>query len=536
MANWFFALSALAALLLAGVVVLALLLARTRRRGEDAVQPFGQESLQESLAALRAELVGTRPCVLQIALDGADELRQTLRESARVELLAGVEGLLEEWAASLDGLLAKLDEDRFLLLAYTSALELMIAEKFPILDAVRGYRYRDRREVVTISVGVGQGGSFAEAEANSRQALDMALGRGGDQAAVKHPDLSYAFFGGVSQQVEKTGKVQVRTMAMAFAELMRGSDRVYVMGHRNSDLDCLGAAAGVCALARAQGKPAYIVLDPARTMAGRMMERLREEQSARFLTPRQAQNDLSARTLLILVDTHIAERLESPALCEQARQLAIIDHHRRAVNYIQNAVVFYHDPGVSSASELVTELIQYTTPAPQLSPTEADALLAGIHLDTRGFVLHAGAAAFTAAAFLRGQGADTVRVRKLFAGGQEDYRRRMEIVSGAEIAGRCAVSAVRGEGAEDPNRLRLLCSQAADELLNLEGVDAAFVLFEDGGQIHVSARSLGAVNVQVLMERLGGGGHQTMAAAQLDGAQETLDSAEAKIWTVLEER
>ncbi|MDR3312862.1 MAG: DHH family phosphoesterase [Oscillospiraceae bacterium] len=515
---------AAAALLLASLLLAAALL-RLRRKNKAAEEAALSPDTDDP-AALRKQIQRRRACVLQIALDGVDELRQELRESERVEIRAGIEALLEEWAAQYGGLLAKLADNRFLLIVLQPAMEHMLESKFPILDAVRGYVFRDKRMEVTLSIGAGQGESFAECEQNSRQALDMALGRGGDQAAVKNPDLSYQFFGGVSKRVEKTEKVKVRILATAFAELIRGSERVLVMGHRSSDFDCLGAAAGLCALAQGLGKPAAIVMDLENTLAMPLVDLLREESAAaQFISPKQALEELSAKTLVIVVDTHTAHQAESAALCEQAKMIAVIDHHRQAVDFIQNSVVFHHDPGVSSTSEMVTELLQYSSPRPKLSRAQAEALLAGIYLDTRGFLLRTGVSTFEAAAWLRGRGADMVRVRRLFAGGQEEFRRRTEIVANAKIFDRCAVSIARGGG----NGWRLLCAQAADELLNLEDVDAAFVLFAEGEQICISARSLGARNVQLIMERLGGGGHQTMAAAQLPAAEVTMEDAARRL-------
>ncbi len=524
-------------LLLAVVALLAAALLRVRRKRKQAEAEALSPDTDDPVA-LRKQLRRRKACVLQIALDGVDELRPELRESERVELRAGIEALLEEWTAQHNGMLGKLADGRFLLAVMQPALEHMVETKFPILDAVRNYIFRDKKMEVTLSIGVGQGESFAECEQNSRQALDMALGRGGDQAAVKNPDLSYEFFGGVSKRVEKTEKVKVRILATAFAELVKGSERVLVMGHRNGDFDCLGAAVGICTLAQSLGKPAAAVLDLQSSLAAPLAELLRESGAdTQIIHPKQALAELSAKTLVVVVDTHTARQTESAELCEQAKMLAVIDHHRRAVDFLQNAVIFHHDPGVSSASEMVTELLQYSSPAPKLSQVQAEALLAGIYLDTRGFLLRTGASTFAAAAWLRGRGADTVRVHKLFSGGQEEFRRRTEIVANAKIFDRCAVSIAAFSGGANGasgsrgggNSWRLLCAQAADELLNIEDVDAAFVLFQDGDQVCISARSLGARNVQLIMERMGGGGHQTMAAAQLPAAQVTMEDAARRL-------
>ena len=512
----------LLALALAVVLLAAALIRWVRRQRARDARAYSPET--DDPALLHAEIGRLQPCLLQIALDGVDDRRHGRRESERAELRAGIEGILEEWAAAHEGLLAKLDEDRWQLLVQQPMLRRMIDAKFAVLDAVRDYQFRGKSAGVTISIGVGQGSTFAQCGLNSRQALDLALGRGGDQAAVKSPDLSFEFFGGVSRRVEKTEKVRVRQTAAAFAELMRGCEQVYVVGHRRADFDALGAAAGVCAMAKAQGKSAYIVLDEETCMAGPLLSLWRgQEGSPAIIHPGKALAGLNARTLVVLVDTHVARLAECPQLLESAKLIAVIDHHRQAVDHIQGALIFHTDPGASSSSEMVAELLQYTEPAPRLSPSQADGLLAGIMLDTRSFVLRTGAATFEAAAWLRARGADPVRVKNLFAGGQDDVRRKMEIVLRAKMIGRCAVSIARPS--EPAQCLRRVCSQAADELLGLGGVDAAFVLFAQDGMIHISARSLGERNVQVIMEQMGGGGHQTMAAAQLPSPPYTMEDA-----------
>jgi c-di-AMP phosphodiesterase-like protein len=513
----------LLALALAVTLLASVLLRWRRRQRERDSRAYDPDTDDPEL--LRTQIERLQPCLLRVALDGVDELRQDWRESERAELRAGIEALLEEWAAACEGLFLKQGDSRYQLLVQLPMLRRMEEEKFPILDRVRAYQLRGRQVGVTLSIGAGQGSTYAQCGANSRQALELALGRGGDQAAVKNQDNSYQFYGGVSKRVEKTEKVKVRLMATAFAEAMRGCEQVYAMGHKRADFDTLGAAAGVCAMAKAHGKPAYIVVECDGCMAGPLLEQWRGQEGApSVISPRKALHGLSAKTLLVLVDFHVPQLAECPQLLERAGLLAVIDHHRQAVNHVRGAQVFFLDPGVSSACEMTAELLRYTVPAPALAPAQADAMLAGIALDTRNFVLRTGASTFEAAAFLRAKGADPVRVKRLFAGEQAEMRRRMEIVTRAKVVGRCAVSiALPGENGQGD--LRLLCSQAADELLNLGDVDAAFVLHADGENIHISARSLGARNVQRMMEQMGGGGHQTMAATQLPMAQYSMEDA-----------
>jgi len=503
------------------VLILALALVRRirvqRERDKALFDPGSDDPI-----LLRKVIDRLQPCLLQMELDGIDQLRD-LRESERVELRAGLESLLEEWAAVNEGLFSRLEDSRYQLLTQQLMLRRMIEKRFDILDAVRNYQFRGKRVGVTLSVGVGQGSTFDTCGENARKALDLALGRGGDQAVVKNLDLSHQFFGGVSKRVEKSEKVKVRIMATAFAELMRGCEQVYVMGHKRADFDSIGAAAGVCLMARAQGKPVFIVIDCDNCMGLPMINSWCGESDAPVLiTAHRALNDLSMNTLVVLVDAHMQHQAESPKLIEEAKMIAVIDHHRQAADYIAHAELFYLDPGVSSTCEMVTELLQYTQPAPKFTPLHADALLAGIQLDTRNFVVRTGASTFEAAAFLRARGADPTRVRKLFAGNIETTKRKMEIIARAKMIDRCAISIVPFGNQES---LRLICAQAADDMLSLEHAEASFVLYEDNTHINISARSLGERNVQLIMEQLGGGGHQTMAAAQLLRGQFSMEDA-----------
>ena len=521
------------ALALTAVLLAAALVRWVRRQREKDAREYSPDT--DDPALLHAEIGRLQPCLIQVALDGAEGRQQGWRASERAEVRAGIEGILEEWAAAHEGLLAKLEENRWQLLVQQPMLRRITEAKFAVLDAVRDYQFRGKSAGVTVSIGVGQGSTYAQCGLNSRQALELALGRGGDQAAVKNPDLSYEFFGGISKRVERSEKVRVRQTAAALAELMRGCDQVFAMGHRRADFDALGAAAGVCAIAKAQGKPAFVVLDAENNMAGPLLALWREQEAApEIISPGRALINITAKTLVVLVDTHVAHLAECPLLLEKTPLTAVIDHHRQAVDYIRDASLFHTDPGASSTCEMVAELLRYTDPAPKLSPAQADGLLAGIMLDTRSFVLRTGAATFEAAAFLRARGADPVRVKGLFSGGQEDVRHKLDIVLRAQMIGRYAVSIAKPAG--NAQAMRRLCAQAADELLGVEGVEAAFILFHDQeeNQIHISARSMGLRNVQVIMEKLGGGGHQTMAAAQLPASEYSMEDAVKRLAALLE--
>lgn len=483
------------------------------------------------LKDIAAEYEDTRPAVLLLAVDSVDELGRNYRDSERAEIRTAVERMIENWTANYSCLMRKLSADNYLVVAQERNLRDMTAKRFDILDLVRTYQFKGETVGITLSIGVSKGGNFSECEAGARQALDMALGRGGDQAAIRKKDLSYEFFGGVSKSVEKRAKVKTRIVASAISELIKGSDNVFVMGHRFPDLDALGSAVGFIRAPREMEVPAYIVMDRSKSLAAPLLERLRREGLDDTVVGFERANELfTHNSLLIVVDTHIADFTEFPELCRRARKICVIDHHRKAVDHIADAVVFYHDPSASSSAEMVTELLQYMADVTPVSKLEAEALLSGIMLDTKNFVLRAGVRTFEAAAYLRGRGADTVAVKKLFSTSLESCRRKNGVVVNAEIFRSCAIS-IADFTSED---IRIICSQACDEMLNVNNIDAAFVIFEtDDGAVNISARSLGALNVQVVMETLGGGGHRTMAAAQLYGISE--DTAAAKLQSAIDD-
>ena len=464
----------------------------------------------------------SRPAVMIVYIDNLEEIAQNTRESERAQLAGRVETLLEDWMGPTSGLLRKYGSDHFLVILEERHLRPMVEGKFEILNRVRSVQVGDRLSV-TLSIGVGQGETLRESEEMARQALEMALGRGGDQAAVKTRN-GFDFYGGVSQGVEKRTKVRTRVVASALLELIAGSDTVMVMGHRYSDLDCLGAASAMAAAARGTGRPAYAVVRRKTTLAGELIHRFDEEgRSDLFIEPEEARELAGRKTLLIITDTHNPQMLEDPELYRAAPAVVVIDHHRKMVDHIDNAVIFYHEPYASSASEMVAELVQYMG-GDRLTRIEAEALLAGIMLDTRGFVMKAGVRTFEAAAYLRRLGADTVEVKRLFAESMDTYREKADIISRAELYRKTAIACCGEQGSSET---RIAAAQAADELLYIKGVDASFTLFDDHGSINISARSLGGFNVQLVMETIGGGGHMTMAGAQLPGV--TMEEARERL-------
>lgn len=467
-----------------------------------------------ALKLTEREYAQSRPAVMVVYIDNVEELTQNLRDSERAQIIGGIETLLEDWVSEDDGtgILKKYNHDWFQIVLEKRQLDGMIAKKFDILDRVRAMKLGERTLGVTLSIGIGQGESLKESELLARQAIEMALGRGGDQAAIK-TRAGFDFYGGVSKGVEKRTKVRTRVVASALQELLDSCSDVLIMGHRHSDLDCLGSAVALAVTARGQGKLAFVVVNRSETLAMELIDRYDEaERGGIFIEPSEAMDMLSDRTLLIVTDTHNPERVESPALLAAAKAVAVIDHHRKMVDYIRNALLFYHEPYASSASELVTELLQYMGDN-RLAQLDAEALLSGIMLDTRSFVMKTGVRTFEAAAYLRRLGADTVEVKRMFTGSMDTYRKKSDIISHAEIYRGTAIACAES-GETD---LRVAAAQAADELLSIKGICASFTLFEEDGAVNISARSFGEFNVQLVMEAIGGGGHLTMAGAQLPG-------------------
>ncbi|NMP38206.1 MAG: DHH family phosphoesterase [Clostridiales bacterium] len=464
-----------------------------------------------ALKATAEEYEKSRPVVAVMAIDNIDDIYQNNSDSEYTSIVGGMERLIEEWCVHYGALMRKYAGGRFLMITEERHLQDMIADRFYILDRIREYSYNDKPVGATMSIGVGRSAQFRELESLARQSLDMAFGRGGDQAVIHNKD-GFDFYGGVSKGVEKRTKVKSRIVASAISELISGSGNVLIMGHRFSDLDSLGASLGMYCLCQAYSKPVNIVIDESTTLASPLIERVRSSGlKDLIISPAQAAEAVNADTLLIVTDTHRPDFLESRQLYESVKSKIVIDHHRKMADFIGDAVLFHHEPYASSASEMVAELLQYVPVKMNLSQVAADGLLAGIMLDTKDFVLRAGVKTFEAAAYLRSKNADTVAVKKLFSGSMEEYMLKNRIVSSAEKYRDCAIASLDG----DIGNSRIACAKAADELLNIEGVKASFVIFMSGSTANISARSLGGMNVQIIMEALGGGGHQTMAAAQL---------------------
>ncbi|MCL2034988.1 MAG: DHH family phosphoesterase [Oscillospiraceae bacterium] len=453
----------------------------------------------------------TKPSVAIIMVDNYDEMIQDLKEGERAQIISAIEEEVERYINQNDGFVIRVGRDRFFSVIEERGIRKIIENKFGLLDIVRNKNIGEKMNA-TLSIGVSGGSrNLLESESSARQALDMCLGRGGDQAAVKTQN-GYEFYGGVSKGIEKRTKVKTRIIANALGELLESAHNVVIMGHRFADLDCLGASAGLLKTVKDMGKPCVVCLDKRKNLARPLLDKLLagSYDESDFIDPESILTAANDNTLLIIVDTHVSAVLESEELYRACKQVVIIDHHRKLVNHIDNAVIFYHEPYASSASEMVAELVQYFPSRPQITKLEAEAMLAGIMLDTKNFVLRTGVRTFEAAAYLRRLGADTIEVRRLFASTMDSYQQKANLVSGAVLYENCAI-ALSSDVSGD---IKLVAPQAADELMTIEGVDASFVIFEVPDGVNVSARSMGAVNVQVIMETLGGGGHHTMAAAQ----------------------
>ncbi len=476
------------------------------------------------------EYILSRPSVALIAFDNKEELERDAEdgEASRISVL--VERAIAKWVSSTTGFYKKISGGRYLVIFEERFTQVFVDEKFKILEEIRAIEINDRMSP-TISIGIGRGGeNLKECEQWAKQALDMALGRGGDQVAVKRGE-NYQFFGGLSKGVEKRDKVRTRVIAGTLTSHVSNSSTVFIMGHRYSDLDSVGACIGMWSgISKGLHHSAYIVIDRQQTLAKSLVRSFEEAGfESIFKTEDEALDLIDDHSLLIIVDTHSPNFLDAKAVYDKCRRVVVIDHHRMMVNHIDNALVFYHEPYASSACEMTAELVQYLGDC-QISRLESEALLSGIMLDTKNFVLRTGVRTFEAAAFLRSKGADTVEVKRLFSNSIDTYKVKYKLVSEAEIFNYCAIACTDSISTPD---LRIASAQAADELLGIENVKASFVMYKTGKTTNISARSLGDLNVQVIMEALGGGGHQTMAACQLENT--SIEEARERLLSIINE-
>lgn len=477
------------------------------------------------LKDIAEEYAASRPVVLQMCIDNLEEATDHLGTGDRAQISGRIESLIEEMVTSGNGLFQRYGNERFVVITEQRHLEKLMEDNFPILERIRE-SCPECRTPITMSIGVGSGETISECRRVANKSLYMALSRGGSQAVVRTLD-GYKFFGGHTLSEKRRTKVNSRMMAHSLRDYIVSSDCVIVMGHRMSDLDSVGSAVALAATARRLGCKAYACVRRNATMAGRLMDYLGQGgRGDLFIEPEKAATMITEDTLLIVVDNHTLDRLDAPELYDKFRRTVIIDHHLMGENPIEKPTMFYHSPSASSTCELVAELLPYMCEE-EIDRLEAEALLSGIILDSRNFVLNTGELTFEAAAYLRSRNADTIAVKKLFSECIEFYQHKSDLVSSAKMYRGMIIAASE----EDYAAFRAAAAQAADDLLYLPEVEASFVITRLGSEWNISARSFGeSCNVSIIMEALGGGGHKTMAATQLrnislDEAQEQLHIA-----------
>ena len=461
------------------------------------------------------QLENEKSCIGFVMIDNYDEMIELLPDDKKTLILAEVEKKIFDWAYRNNAAIVKSDRKTYAYLTNQKDLNEIKDQKFDILDEIKEVD-TDETVTVTLSIAISnEGNTNYEKYKSAQTAMDIVLGRGGDQAVVRE-DEKYIFFGGKSLEVEKRTKVKARTVARALEQIITEATNVIVMGHTNTDIDSMGSSLGIYRLAVTLGKKANIVNTSSGLSIDAFVEAIKEKDEYKgiFLNKTEALNEITEDTLLIVVDTNKNNYVEVPELLEKTNKIVVIDHHRKSPDFIENTILTFHEVYASSAAELVTEILQYTETNVELTGLEAEGLYAGIMMDTKNFTFKTGVRTFEAAAFLRKKGVDILRVKKWFQSDLKSYNQIADIVKNAEIINdSIAISIYDGE---DKNA-NLICAKAADELLTISDVTASFVLGKNGDKIFVSGRSIGDINVQVILEKLGGGGHITVAGAQLEG-------------------
>ena len=480
---------------------------------------------------LQKEYKDSKACVGIIMIDNYEETIQQVEIDERPQLTAEIEKAIYEWANEYDGVIIKSDRDRFVYLFEQRHLDKIKESKFNILDTIKDINISKRIQL-TLSIAISNEGETGKEKYQSAvNTMDVVLGRGGDQAAIRE-NGKYHFFGGRVEEVERRTKVKARIVAHALEELIKENDQVLIMGHTNPDIDALGSAIGMYRLATNLGKEAYIVANTNTMALGLVKQSLDEEKQfeGAIINKEIAEEKITDKTLLIIVDTHKSSYVEDPSLLDKTNQIAIIDHHRRSPDFIQKSILTFHEVYASSAAELVTELLQYTSTPIELSKIEAETLYAGIMMDTKNFTFKTGVRTFEAAAYLRKCGVDIIQVKKWFQSDLETYNKITEIIKSTEIINDTIGIAIYDKQDKNAN---VICAKSADELLTIGNITASFVLGNDGSQITISGRSIGDINVQVILEKLGGGGHITLAGAQIEG--KTIDEVKEELKEKIEE-
>ena len=480
---------------------------------------------------LERKIADQKTVVCSLMIDNYDEVFKGTQNTNHGSLLAEIEHCVNSWVEKGEGISVRYERDKFLILFEAAKFQPLWEEKFPILEQAKSIS-QGNRIPVTFSIGIGQSkDTLLENEELADAALDMALGRGGDQVVVK-TEVGFQFYGAKGREIEKSTRVKARVVAHGIRDLAETADKIFIMGHANADADSLGSSVGLYRIFRSLGADAYIVLDRERNHTQMILKELlsKEEYQLRMIGEERALDLLSENSLLVVVDTHRPSIVEFPELLNRCKNVVLIDHHRRSEEFLEHTVLSYHEPYVSSSCEMVTEILQYLDCDKELTPYEAEALYCGIYLDTKGFTFKTGTRTFEAASYLRKKGADPINVRRLFSNDMELYLQKSRIISSAKIYRDNIAIALCTEKSKDT---QLVVAQAADDLLNIRGIEAAFVLAEAGNRIVISGRSLGNVNVQVVLEKLGGGGHITIAGAQLQN--DRLDQAEEELKDAIDE-
>lgn len=454
-------------------------------------------------------------CVGLIMIDNYDEMIDLLPDDKKTLILAEVEKKIFDWATKNNGAVVKSDRRTYAYFMEQKDLEKIKENKFEILDEIKEVD-TDETVSVTLSMAISnEGETNYEKYKSAQTAMDIVLGRGGDQAVIRENE-KYTFFGGRTLEVEKRTKVKARTVARALEQIIKESENIIIMGHTNPDIDCIGSSLGLYRLAKSIGKEANVVNTVSGLSIDSFIETLKSEEEYEniFINKSEALNKITEETLLIIVDTHKNNYVEVPELLEKTNKIVIIDHHRKSPDFIENTILTFHEVYASSAAELVTEILQYVETPIELTSLEAEGLYGGIMTDTKNFTFKTGVRTFEAAAFLRKKGVDILKVKKWFQSNLENYNQIADIVKNAEIINETIGISIYDK--EDKNA-NLMCAKAADELLTISNITASFVLGKVGDKIYVSGRSIGDINVQLILEKLGGGGHITVAGAQLEG-------------------
>ena len=475
---------------------------------------------------IQEEIENQRNCIGIITIDNYEEMVQILPAEKRTLILAEIEKNIYDWVNEIGGLVVKTDRNTsYLYFLEQKELEKIKEDKFEILDKIKEI---DTDEMISLTLSIAisnEGETDNEKYKSARVAMDVVLGRGGDQAVIREND-KYTFFGGRSLEVEKRTRVKARTVARALEQMIEESSNVIAMGHTNADIDSMGSALGIYSLAKSLNKEAYIVNNTVGLSVDNFIDALNEDEQYKnaLLNKTEALNKITKDTLLVIVDTHKKTYVEVPELLDKTDKIVIIDHHRKSPDFIENAILTFHEVYASSAAELVTEILQYAETEVNLTTIEAEGLYAGIMMDTKNFTFKTGVRTFEAAAFLRKKGVDILKVKKWFQSNLESYNIIADVVKNAEIVNDSIGISIYDK--EDKNA-NLICAKAADELLTISDITASFVLGIQGDQICVSGRSIGDINVQLILEKLGGGGHITVAGAQIDGM--TIEEAKQEL-------